>query len=566
MSFRINTNITAMNAYKNSLANDSALSASLGKLSSGLQIQSAADDASGMTIADSLRSQASALGQAIRNANDAAGIVETADNAMNEQISILNTIKTKATQSAQDGQSKESRAALQRDISRLLEQLDNIANQTSFNGQTLLNGNYSNRNFQIGAYSNETVQVSIGATNSNKIGHTRFETSANVAHAFTALGTALGTVGLQMQLQGVDGYPNGFTFEAITAKEFTEEGFKILAERINLAKDETGVKANVNNSLTFNNAIKEGTINGLMINGAHIGTLALQNGDRDEVLVNAINAVKEQTGVIATKDNGKLNLTSLDGRAITIHVTTSNAADVVSVLGVNTAMAGAMIASAHSVTGIAKQSTGGFTNIGRITLIRQDSRDIDVRFVTGASSFGALAGINVELTALGAISAGSLIKAMGANSYANLNTTIGLTNGGVSQKTVSLADLNTGIMEIDYAEALGYFAAGSERAKQLSGVTTYAGAQAMIDIAEAAQRLLDTIRSDLGSAENQLKVTISNITTTQVNVTAAESQIRDVDFASEASNFNKFNILAQSGSYAMSQANTVQQNVLRLLQ
>lgn len=566
MSFRINTNITAMNAYKNSLANDSALSASLGKLSSGLQIQSAADDASGMTIADSLRAQASALGQAIKNANDAAGIVETADNAMNEQISILNTIKTKATQSAQDGQSKESRAALQRDISRLLEQLDNIANQTSFNGQTLLNGNYSNRNFQIGAYSNETVQVSIGATNSNKIGHTRFETSANVAHAFTALGTALGTVGLQMQFQGIDGYPNGFTFEAITAKEFTTEGFKILAERINLAKDETGVKANVNNSLTFNNAIKEGTINGLMINGAHIGTLALQNGDRDEVLVNAINAIKEQTGVIATKDNGKLNLTSLDGRAITIHVTTSNAADVVSVLGVNTAMAAAMIASAHSVTGIAKQSTGGFTNIGRISLIRQDSRDIDVRFVTGASSFGALAGINVELTALGAISAGSLIKAMGANSYANLNSTIGLTNGGVSQKTVSLADLNTGIMEIDYAEALGYFAAGSERAKQLSGVTTYAGAQAMIDIAEAAQRLLDTIRSDLGSAENQLKVTISNITTTQVNVTAAESQIRDVDFASEASNFNKFNILAQSGSYAMSQANTVQQNVLRLLQ
>lgn len=566
MSFRINTNITAMNAYKNSLANDSALSASLGKLSSGLQIQSAADDASGMTIADSLRAQASALGQAIRNANDAAGIVETADNAMNEQISILNTIKTKATQSAQDGQSKESRAALQRDISRLLEQLDNIANQTSFNGQTLLNGNYSNRNFQIGAYSNETVQVSIGATNSNKIGHTRFETSANVAHAFTALGTALGTVGLQMQFQGIDGYPQGFTFEAITAKEFTEEGFKILAERINLAKDETGVKANVNNSLTFNNAIKEGTINGLMINGAHIGTLALQNGDRDEVLVNAINAVKEQTGVIATKDNGKLNLTSLDGRAITIHLTNSSAADIASVLGVNTAMAGAMQTSAHSVTGRAMVSAGGFTNIGRISLIRQDSRDIDVRFIQGASAFGAVAGINVELTALGNISAGSLIKAMGANSYANAVSLIGLTNGGVSQKTVSLADLNTGILEVDYAEALGYFAAGSVRDKQLSGVTTYAGAQAMIDIAEAAQRLLDTIRSDLGSAENQLKVTISNITTTQVNVTAAESQIRDVDFASEASNFNKFNILAQSGSYAMSQANTVQQNVLRLLQ
>ena len=107
---------------------------------------------------------------------------------------------------------------------------------------------------------------------------------------------------------------------------------------------------------------------------------------------------------------------------------------------------------------------------------------------------------------------------------------------------------------------------GKGKADQLSGVTTYGGAQAMISVAESAQKQLDRIRSDIGSVQNQIVATINNISTTQVNVKAAESQIRDVDFASEASNFNKYNLLAQSGSYALSQANTIQQNVMRLLQ
>ncbi|EIQ8850940.1 TPA: flagellin, partial [Campylobacter jejuni] len=99
-----------------------------------------------------------------------------------------------------------------------------------------------------------------------------------------------------------------------------------------------------------------------------------------------------------------------------------------------------------------------------------------------------------------------------------------------------------------------------------AGVTTLKGAMAVMDIAETAITNLDQIRADIGSVQNQLQVTINNITVTQVNVKAAESTIRDVDFASESANFSKYNILAQSGSYAMSQANAVQQNVLKLLQ
>ena len=99
-----------------------------------------------------------------------------------------------------------------------------------------------------------------------------------------------------------------------------------------------------------------------------------------------------------------------------------------------------------------------------------------------------------------------------------------------------------------------------------AGITTLKGAEAGIDIAESAQRLLDSVRADLGSVQNQIISVVNNISVTQVNVAAAESQIRDVDFAAESATFSKHNILAQSGSFAMSQANAVQQNVLSLLQ
>ena len=213
MAFRINTNITALNNHNNARKTDDRLNASLTHLSSGLRVNKAADDASGMTIADSLKSQANSLGQAIANGNDAIGIVQTADGAMDEQLQIVDTIRTKAIQAAQDGQSTDSRKALQADISRLMEELDNIAKTTSFNGKQLLNGNFSNQNFQIGAYSNETVQISIGATESSKIGHTRFETSRTLIYS----GGAISTVSVQVELSGIDGFPNGYKFQDIKA-------------------------------------------------------------------------------------------------------------------------------------------------------------------------------------------------------------------------------------------------------------------------------------------------------------------------------------------------------------
>ena len=538
MAFRINTNITALNNHNNARKTDDRLNASLTHLSSGLRINKAADDASGMTIADSLKSQANSLGQAIANGNDAIGMVQTADGAMDEQLQIIDTIRTKAIQAAQDGQSTDSRKALQADISRLMEELDNIAKTTSFNGKQLLNGNFSNQNFQIGAYSNETVQISIGATESSKIGHTRFETYANLVIS-TAGGITAGVT--KLELSGIDGFPNGYKFQDITGDELKADGLKAVADRLNGVSDTTGVRAKVTNAVTFSGVIETGTIKGLEINGAKIGDLTLVAGDTNAVLANAINAVKAQTGVEATVTDGKLTLTARDGR--TINLKTDSVADA------NVSVMGALAGKSYS--------KGGYSFLGNLSLIREDARDIVIGLTnTGSKDFAT--------DASGFFSSATRFSTAVINSLANV-------------ATVTLKDLNTGILDGKVAAAMGYFhtgeysvgsysVAGLKVADQLSGVTTYGGAQAMISVAESAQKQLDRIRSDIGSVQNQIVATINNISTTQVNVKAAESQIRDVDFASEASNFNKYNLLAQSGSYALSQANTIQKNVMRLLQ
>lgn len=173
MGYRINTNVSALTAHTNGLATNHGLKNSLERLSSGLRINKAADDASGMAIADNLRSQALSMGQAISNANDSIGMIQIADKAMDEQVSILDIIKQKAIQAAADGQSTKTRKMLQQDISKLVLNINNIAEQTSYNGKTLLSGAFANGIFQVGAYSNQAVNFGIGNTDSNHNGHMR---------------------------------------------------------------------------------------------------------------------------------------------------------------------------------------------------------------------------------------------------------------------------------------------------------------------------------------------------------------------------------------------------------
>ncbi|ELQ6733477.1 flagellin A [Campylobacter coli] len=573
MGFRINTNVAALNAKANSDLNSRALDQSLSRLSSGLRINSAADDASGMAIADSLRSQANTLGQAISNGNDALGILQTADKAMDEQLKILDTIKTKATQAAQDGQSLKTRTMLQADINRLMEELDNIANTTSFNGKQLLSGGFTNQEFQIGSSSNQTIKASIGATQSSKIGVTRFETGSQSFFS--------GTVGLTIKnYNGIE----DFKFQNVVISTSVGTGLGALAEEINRNADKTGIRATFDVKSVGAYAIKAGnTSQDFAINGVVIGKVDYSDGDENGSLISAINAVKDTTGVQASKDeNGKLVLTSADGRGIKI-----------------TGSIGVGAGILHT------------ENYGRLSLVKNDGRDINISG-TGLSAIGMGATDMISQSSVslreskGQISAANA-DAMGFNAYngggakqiifaSSIAGFMSQTGSGFSAgsgfsvgsgKNYS-AILSASIQIVSSAASISStyvvstgsgFSAGSGNSQfaalristvsahdETAGVTTLKGAMAVMDIAETAITNLDQIRADIGSVQNQITSTINNITVTQVNVKSAESQIRDVDFASESANYSKANILAQSGSYAMAQANSSQQNVLRLLQ
>ncbi|EHO4020251.1 flagellin A [Campylobacter jejuni] len=575
MGFRINTNVAALNAKANADLNSKSLDASLSRLSSGLRINSAADDASGMAIADSLRSQANTLGQAISNGNDALGILQTADKAMDEQLKILDTIKTKATQAAQDGQSLKTRTMLQADINRLMEELDNIANTTSFNGKQLLSGNFINQEFQIGASSNQTVKATIGATQSSKIGLTRFETGGRISSS--------GEV--QFTLKNYNGIDD-FQFQKVVISTSVGTGLGALADEINKNADKTGVRATFTVETRGMAAVRAGTTSDdFTINGVKIGQVEYKDGDSNGALVAAINSVKDTTGVEASIDaNGQLLLTSREGRGIKIEGSIG---------------AGAFI------------NKDMMENYGRLSLVKNDGKDIlisgsGLSFTGfGASNFISQASVSLreskgqldaniaDAMGFGSVNKGLVLAASSISAYMS-SAGSGFSSGSgysVGSGKGYSAILSANAIAISSASAISKiynvsqgsgFSSGSTLSQfatmktsagnslgakdETAGVTTLKGAMAVMDIAETAITNLDQIRADIGSVQNQVTSTINNITVTQVNVKAAESQIRDVDFAAESANYSKANILAQSGSYAMAQANSVQQNVLRLLQ
>ncbi|EOC7137395.1 flagellin A [Campylobacter jejuni] len=573
MGFRINTNIGALNAHANSVVNARELDKSLSRLSSGLRINSAADDASGMAIADSLRSQAATLGQAINNGNDAIGILQTADKAMDEQLKILDTIKTKATQAAQDGQSLKTRTMLQADINRLMEELDNIANTTSFNGKQLLSGNFINQEFQIGASSNQTVKATIGATQSSKIGLTRFETGGRI--------TSGGEV--QFTLKNYNGIDD-FKFQKVVISTSVGTGLGALAEEINKSADKTGVRATFTVETRGMAAVRAGTTsNDFAINGVTIGQVAYEDGDGNGALVAAINSVKDTTGVEASIDaNGQLLLTSREGRGIKIDGNIGGGAFINANMKENY---GRLSLVKNDGKDILVSGTGlSFAGFGANSFISQASvslRESKGRFdanIADAMGFGS---VNKGVVIGGFSTVSAYMSSAGSGFSAGSGYSIGSGKGYSATLTANATFISTAsaASRVYNVSSGSGFSVGSNLSQfatmktsvlgvkdETAGVTTLKGAMAVMDIAETATTNLDQIRADIGSVQNQLQVTINNITVTQVNVKAAESTIRDVDFAAESANFSKYNILAQSGSYAMSQANAVQQNVLKLLQ
>ncbi|EGB3953296.1 flagellin, partial [Campylobacter jejuni] len=330
-------------------------------------------------------------------------------------------------------------------------------------------------------------------------------------------------------------------------------------------------------------AVRAGTTSDTFaINGVTIGQVAYEDGDANGALVAAINSVKDTTGVEASIDaNGQLLLTSREGRGIKID---------------------------GNIGGGAFINADMKENYGRLSLVKNDGKDILISGNNlssagfGATQFISQASVSLreskgrfDANIADAMGFGSANKGVVLGGYSSVSAYMSSAGSGFSSgsgySVGSGKNYSTGFanaIAISAASQLSTvynvsagsgFSSGSTLSQfatmkttafgvkdETAGVTTLKGAMAVMDIAETATTNLDQIRADIGSVQNQLQVTINNITVTQVNVKAAESTIRDVDFAAESANFSKYNILAQSGSYAMSQANAVQQNVLKLLQ
>ncbi|EAM0746743.1 flagellin, partial [Campylobacter coli] len=355
-------------------------------------------------------------------------------------------------------------------------------------------------------------------------------------------------------------------------------------DEINKNADKTGVRATFTVETRGMAAVRAGTTSDTFaINGVTIGKVAYEDGDANGALVSAINSVKDTTGVEASIDaNGQLLLSSREGRGIKIE---------------------------GSIGGGAFINKDMMENYGRLSLVKNDGKDISIsgtnlssagfganNFISQASvslreskgqidaniadamGFGSVnkgvmlaeaSSVSAYMSASGSgFSAGSGYSVGSGKNYSTVLTTNPITISAASQLS-KVYNVSAG-SGFSSGSTLSQFATMKTTAfgvkDETAGVTTLKGAMAVMDIAETAITNLDQIRADIGSVQNQVTSTINNITVTQVNVKAAESQIRDVDFAAESANYSKANILAQSGSYAMAQANSVQQNVLRLLQ
>ncbi|MEY4504753.1 MAG: hypothetical protein RL154_1049, partial [Pseudomonadota bacterium] len=337
----------------------------------------------------------------------------------------------------------------------------------------------------------------------------RYETSKTISSSGT---TAL-------VFSNIDGSTTSIQPVALSFSAGT--GLGRLAATINATSNTTGVRATYTVMTTGSGAVQAGNYRNLSINGFTIGNISnVQNSDSNGSLVNAINQSSLATGVYASIDiMGRLNLSSLDGRGIKMQVG-SAAAGFSSPASLGVKMSSASSTSLNNV------------NMGRLTLISENSADINVSVPSGDPLSGT-------------------INSAAANSTFNLNSLAGEFSAG--------AMLAGGA----YANAAQ---SGGAAAWSTPGVTSMTGAQMAINITQSAQQQLDSIRASIGSAVNQMTAALSNISTTAVNVSAAESQIRDTDFAVASASFSKYNILSQAGSYVMAQSNQVQQSVLKLLQ
>ncbi|HYM34013.1 MAG TPA: flagellin, partial [Steroidobacteraceae bacterium] len=314
MSLVINTNVASINAQNNLTSSKNALATSLQRLSSGLRINSAKDDAAGLAIATRFTTQINGLDQAARNANDAISLSQTAEGALGEYTNNLQRIRELAVQSANSTNSSTDRAALNNEVQQLLAELNRTATRTQFNGQNILDGSFSSAQFQVGANANQTISVSIGNASTTALGAYQFNNNG----LNPVSGSALASGDLTINGVNVGTSISGSADDIVNA--------------INGVTSQTAVTASATSSIVAANSPVTGAqalqSGDLVINGVNIGPTSSNNNfaAQGAAIATAINNKTASTGVSATANavTGAITLSSSTGK--TIAITTSNGA------------------------------------------------------------------------------------------------------------------------------------------------------------------------------------------------------------------------------------------------
>jgi flagellin len=505
MALVINSNNMSLNAQRNLSTSGSLLATSLQRLSSGLRINSAKDDAAGLAISERFTTQIRGLSQAARNANDGISLAQTAEGALGELTSNLQRIRELAVQSANASNSASDRQALDQEVQQRLAEIDRIAATTSFNGQKVLDGTFGTAVFQVGANVGETISVNLTqGVKASQMGQIASGTST--AEVTTANLSGTGTIQVGTGAASVITAASA----GLEAGQSIGSAYSKVAA-INAAHI-SGLTATATNNIELQIAATAGAATttdtySLRINGQDIfsGYAQLANGALSaQQITDAINGKTQQTGVTAVLSGGTLRLTAADGRDIAIGQTV-----------------------AGGITGGVSAGTGGASTVNGVTY-----RDGTVGTVANAT---------------------------------NNSTDATAVNGGLVTLSASenIAIVGDGTI-LGFAAANQTITKDTQTLSQQNVLTT-AGANSTMQRVDVALTAVSALRSSLGSIQSRFESTISSLQATVENLSASRSRILDTDFAAETANLTKAQILQQAGTAILAQANAVPQNVLSLL-
>ncbi|TGN39912.1 flagellin N-terminal helical domain-containing protein [Marinobacter confluentis] len=593
----INTNIASLNAQRNLNASQGDANIALERLSSGLRINSAKDDAAGLAISTRFQAQITGLNMATRNANDGISLAQTAEGALDEVTNNLQRIRELSVQSANATNSTSDREALNQEVQQRIEEINRVASQTSFNGLKVLDGTFGEQTFQVGANAGETIGVSGLDSRGSQIGSILQET-ADLSNSIIGPGEATETAASVAafafdgaQTVGGTVQINGVTL-TIADTAFADAGALATEIQDQIDLDVSGDLAGISvvadgSDLAFTNA-----------NNADVPAIFnLTTADGDTVTedVASINAATDADNYsIAGFDFTNGGTLTVGGTDITIapeaDLDTAGAAIATQI---ETAFADANTTVAYdaandnfditvsagntfdppSVT-IASAPTASLTD----TVTLAAAEDLTL---AGAFSAATPVDINVQLNGTdilveGATSLNDIVAQVNAQTVdtgirANLNSVndeIIFSSQFGSPYTVSITTPNLldggglPVIQQDYDATV---ADNTVTVNELDISTRDGAEQALVAIDYAFDKI-NGFRAELGALQNRFESTIANLSTTSENLSAANSRIRDADFAAETAELARTQVLQQAGLSVLAQANARPQQVLQLLQ